>query len=161
MMNNLAYALARSGRRKEAIAWLDRAIAADDHLADAYYHRAAIRTAVAAESGGDVPESAIRDIEAAVKLAPNDHWAAFAAARIFAWRSIKTDQSGHRAKAIECLLQSLRLGFAPNALPTGGPLGEISREIRRSEAFAAAVEIGSRASLAPTLGFVDSLAGMD
>lgn len=159
LMNNLGYALARSGDRREAIDWLDRAIAADSCLAAAYYQRASINAAIAAEVGHDVPESAIRDIEAAIERDAGNCRTYLSAAGIFAWRSAKTGQSKYRAKASAYLLQALRFGLAPSAVPTGDPLGEVAREIRGSQAFAAAVEVGCRTTAAATLGIVDSLAG--
>jgi serine/threonine protein kinase len=161
LMNNLAYALAQSGRRKEALGWLDRAIRADNGLTDAFYQRAAIGAAMAADDGTNIPASAMEDIEAAIELGPNNCWLFRSAADIYARRSVQSHDGSLRLVAIDRLLQSLRLGLEPSALPSGGPLGEIASEIDSAPESVAAVALGAQSIPCAPPGIVDSLAGVE
>jgi serine/threonine protein kinase/predicted negative regulator of RcsB-dependent stress response len=160
LSNNLAFAMINSGRRSEALEYLDRAIAIDESLADAYYQRACVSAATAIEKGQDVPVAAVNDIQNAMELLPTNYRAFLWAARIHAWHA-KSGGANDRKQAINCLLQALRFGLNPAQIPSQEPLGSLASEIRASPEFAEAIAQGSRSVPVEPPGLVDSLAGLD
>lgn len=160
MMNNLAFALSQSGRREDAIGWLDRAIATDSRLAEAYYQRAAIKAAIAADRHIQIPLSAIRDVEAAIELSPVNGWICLSAAAIHAARFTQTGDGAAHQKALGRLLQALRVGLDPGAIPTNGPLADIVSQVRGSLEFSEALKLGSHATPSPRPTMLDSLTGI-
>jgi hypothetical protein len=103
----------------------------------------------------------MEDIEAAIELGPNNCWLFRSAADIYARRSVQSHDGSLRLVAIDRLLQSLRLGLEPSALPSGGPLGEIASEIDSAPESVAAVALGAQSIPCAPPGIVDSLAGVE
>ena len=161
LMNNLAYALVNAGHRNEATEWLDRAIATDGTMVDAYYQRAWLLAALAVQEGRPVPLQTVADIEKAIHLLPSNYRIFLTAANIEALVGAEAGALEHRDRAASYLLDSLRLGLDVSQLPASGPLADIVEQIRASEEYQAAVADGSRAVRAPIPGLVDSLAGTE
>ncbi|HEV3342151.1 MAG TPA: serine/threonine-protein kinase [Pirellulales bacterium] len=160
LLNNIAFAYINSGQREESLDYLDRAIAADESLADAYYQRAGVSAALAVDGQRDVPLSAIQDIETAIRLRPKNYRAHLKAAQIYTWHE-KVGGVQDRERAIEVVLESLRLGLDPAELPREGPLTELMKVVRGLPKYAKAVADGSRVQRSDPPGLVDSLAGLD
>jgi serine/threonine protein kinase len=160
MLNNMAFALINRGRRQQSLEYLDRAIAADEQLVDAYYQRASVSAALAVEHGEDVPLSAIRDIERAIQLRPANYRLYLSAAQLYAFRD-KGGGGPNREKAIEAVLTSLRLGLDPAELPQQGHLAKLMEVVRPSPEYAKALADRSRVERSDPPGLVDSLAGLD
>jgi tetratricopeptide (TPR) repeat protein len=161
LLNNMAYALIKSGHRDEAVEWLNRAIATDRTLADAHYQRGWLTAALAAQEGRPVPLQAVADIERAIELRPSSHRMSLAAANIHASFTAEIDAAAHRARATDYLLEALRLGLDASELPPSGPLAPIASQARASSEFVAALAQGARAVRSPPPGLVDSLAGLE
>lgn len=161
LYNNLAYALISSGHREEALGWLNRALATDSQLVDAYYQRASIATALAAERAEHAPDSAMSDIEVAIQIAPRNYRLYLVAANMHAWNAQLRNDARRRTKATDCLLRSIRLGFRIEDLPPNGPLAEIAKGVLLLPEFDAARKEGELAARAALPGLVDSLAGVE
>ncbi|HWB09354.1 MAG TPA: protein kinase [Pirellulales bacterium] len=159
LLNNMAYALINSSDREASLEYLDRAITADRRLVDAYYQRASVTAALAVDGKRDVPLQAIRDIETAIQLRPNNYQIHLKAALIYFWDE-KAGGGSDREKAIESVLTALRLGLDPVELPRQGDLAELTEVVRRSPKYAEALAEGSRVERADSPGLVDSLDGL-
>lgn len=155
LFNNMAHALAKSNRREESLACLNRALEIEP-LPSAYYQRAAISFALALDAHRLPSEQAVVDLETAIRLSPDDYRTRLLAATVYATAA---EQGGDRDRlaARDQLLESLRLGLRADEIPTSGPLAAIAAAAAGSADYQSALARGASAprTLPPRL--VDSL----
>ncbi len=161
LLFNIAYANSMSGHRELALPWLDRAIAADGRLGEAYGLRAVVLTHIATQSHQPIPRQVASDLTKAIELLPNRYGLYVNAAMIHAEIAEQNDSAEDRKQAADYTLEALRRGLRVNELPRSGPLVDIIDEIRDSEDFAKAVEAGAHVERVRGRGWVDSLRGTD
>jgi tetratricopeptide (TPR) repeat protein len=161
LLCNIGYANFQSGHPKLALPWLDRAIAADGSLAEAYYLRSVALTQLATGSSQAIPEQAASDMAKAIKLLPDRYGAYTGAAMLHAALAEQNDSAEDRKRAADYVLEALRRGLRVNELPGNGPLFDIVEEIRGTDDFAKAVEAGTHVERVRGWGWVDSLRGTD
>jgi serine/threonine protein kinase len=157
--NNMAFALSKLGQRKGALRWLDRALAVDASLPEAYYQRAQLSAALAEMAGRPTPVQAIADIERAAELWPQNGRIYVAAARILATACKQTGVAETGERAISYVLQSLRFGYTLAEISASGIPTEIVERAQASPQYKLAVEQGATAHRLPPPGLVDALAG--
>ena len=159
LANNMAYALSNSGKRRQALDWLNRAIADDSGLAEAHYLRAVLAAALAGEAHEEIPQQARDDIETVIRLRPTNYRVFLSAAGIYALSSEQQARPDFRQRARELLYESLRLGLSGADLPPTGALARLVHQESDSSTYKAAVAQGATALRARPLGLVDSSTG--